>query len=30
MLEVGRDADKDLASTSKLRPHCTQCPYLES
>jgi len=28
--EVGQDADKDLASTSKLRPRCTQCPYLES
>jgi len=30
VLEAGRDADKDLASTSKLRPRCTWCPYLES
>jgi len=28
--EAGQDVDKDLASTSKLHPHCTQCPYLES
>ena len=28
--EAGWDVDKDLASTSKLRPCCTQCPYLES
>jgi len=28
--EAGRDVDKDLASTSKLRPRCTRCPYLES
>ena len=30
MSEAGWDADKDLASTSKLRPRCTQCSYLES
>jgi len=28
--EAGRKTDKDLASTSKLRPRCTRCPYLES
>jgi len=28
--EAGRETDKDLASTSKLHPRCTRCPYLES
>ena len=28
--EVGWDADKDLASTTKLRPCCTQCSYLKA
>ena len=28
--EAGRETDKELASTSKLRPRCTRCPYLES
>jgi len=28
--EVGQDAEQDLASTYKLRPRCTRCPYLES
>lgn len=28
--EAGRDVDKNLASTCKLHPCCTRCPYLES